>query len=295
MPLAISQPRGFEAAQNSKIQLEAVYTNLQDAIDQANPGDTLILTGTFQGPFTIQKSLNLENANSTLPILDGHGYRVLYIQGSQSHRIDVNLMGLVIVNGCASANSISDSGCASVDLLGGNGAGILAAYANLNLSQSTVKNCYASGTGGGIAILSCNAVINASQILYNQAATGGGIFCLGSTCTIGEQTNIIGNQVTSDGGGIVSNQSTLNIDNSSISYNTTSASNSNGGGLYNTTASTISITNFTQIIYNQANEDGGEGGGIYNDASSNPAYIPDLDGNTEVSFNSPDNIYPEPS
>ncbi len=28
MPLAISQPRGFEAAQKSKIQLEAVYTKL---------------------------------------------------------------------------------------------------------------------------------------------------------------------------------------------------------------------------------------------------------------------------
>ncbi len=46
MPLAISQPRGFEAAQKSKIQLEAVYTLIGTSSGGVGAGTGQAVTGT---------------------------------------------------------------------------------------------------------------------------------------------------------------------------------------------------------------------------------------------------------
>ena len=111
------------------------YGDLQNAIDTANPGDTLKVSGIFFGPFTIDKNLTLQG--NPKAILDGqYTNRVLTVGESYAGDtpLEVTLRCLEIRHGFAT-----------------NGGGIL------NYGDLTVKSCIiisnttSTDEGGGIS------------------------------------------------------------------------------------------------------------------------------------------------
>ena len=114
------------------------------------------------------------------------------------------------------------------------GGGIMTSIGLLTLNNSTISNNFANANaGGGVFITNGSAVITNSTINGNfSAGKGGGIFIFGKLTA----TNITVNGNTSDNGaGGISNfgsDSVLNLSNSTVSSNNTSAEG--GGGLLNT-------------------------------------------------------------
>ncbi len=74
----------------------AHFTTIQEAIDAANPGDTIyVYSGTYFEHLTIDKSLTLIGENKETTIIDGEGYgKVIYVSGD-----DVGISGFTIQNG----------------------------------------------------------------------------------------------------------------------------------------------------------------------------------------------------
>lgn len=271
--------------------------NLQKVINDAADGDILKLHGKFQGTFKIkQKSLTLKGTEESPAILNGLFLdTVLDITGIQTlpageEQITINLENLIIENGASKSA----------------GGGIFNSFAKLNLSSVILKNNHASVIGGGISNSNGEIVIRHSTIVKNISAIGAGIDCRGGKLSI-HHSYITDNKASFEGGGIFVLGSILNLmhthilknrsslkgggvanhsSNTSISHCTIKENKaaSNGGGFYNEIDGMLTLKN-SKVILNEA---GSSGGGIFNAGASMSL---DLD-ETEVSHNSPDNIFP---
>lgn len=199
------------------------YNDLQTAIDDASPGDTLKISGKCYGGFFIDKNLTLVGGDDA--VLDGYQtVRVLDI-GSVVLSQVVTLKNLTIQNGLAT-----------------DGAGI-SNQGDLTVINCTVQyNIATSGAGGGIESFNtdrlpttgCLTLIN-SEVRHNSSATFGG--------------------------GISNTAGMLNIQNSKIKYNTctgTGITSPGGGGIFTTLETSDTITN-TEIKGNLVSNGGGGG------------------------------------
>jgi hypothetical protein len=233
------------------------HNALQPAIDAATAGQTLLVTGTCTGPFTISNSLTLDGIGRA--VLDGNAAgRTVTIGSGASVRLD----HLMITNG---TGGISNQGTLTVlgSTVSGNtasngpGGGINNAVdATLVVTVSTVRDNYSLGAGGGI---NNNGLLTVrdSRLFGNSADNCGGIDSVGAgvAATVG-QTSVNGNTArVADGGGICDGQgSVLTLSDSSVYGNTAGF----GAGLYDNdgTASVIRST----VERNTASV---QGGGIF--------------------------------
>ena len=159
----------------------------------------------------------------------------------------------------------------------------------LTLRSTVVIDSQSTLFGGGISVAGPTLIVD-SLVSGNQSAFGGGIYASSNSPVTLLRTEVTGNDVTSDGGGV--HAATLLATESSISsndaerhgggfywrdagdatasylVNTTVAYNeawSNGGGLYVDGDGTLGAYNAT-IAYNAADSesnDAGDGGGIF--------------------------------
>jgi uncharacterized repeat protein (TIGR01451 family) len=187
---------------------------------------------------------------------------------------------IVAINDC----TIQDNAIYSTSTSNGGGIYYLAGpgynTATMTITDSTIKGNTATNGGGiyndqstititGSTIQENNAVVGAgiwaggittisdSTITGNIASfESGGIHCSGGTLTIMD-SNITHNTATTDGGGI-SNDGTLNIQNSAINDNTAHY----GGGIYNYRE--VVLDN-TELLRNTATGYQAYGGAIYNE------------------------------
>jgi hypothetical protein len=222
-------------AAESHVCATCPYTNVQAAVDAANPGDTIkVATGVYTGvqmrggvtqtvylskTVTIQGGYATTNwitpnpeANPTTLDAQGQG-RVLYITGSISPTI------------------------AGLRITGGNAAGLLGS-AQWNYDA-----------GGGVYVYTATATINACRVFSNASAMGGGLYLRSSSATL-QNSHVTSNTATAYGGGLyLYNSDAAMLKGNQIISNTTA---SQGGGLYLFTSDATLITN--TVTSNTANQ-----------------------------------------
>ena len=128
--------------------------DVQDAIDAANPGDTIVFAlGTYSlsSTLTVNQSLTLTSADpyaATKPLLDGGGAlaRIIYIAAN-----DVVIDGLEVANG-------------TEDLIRQSGA----------YSRTTIRNCAVHDSSGdeGIQLKACTDCLVECNLVYDVAQDG---------------------------------------------------------------------------------------------------------------------------
>ena len=272
------------------IQEAIIAANTDKPVDTCaagNGADVVILPG--QGRFTLQNfSENLQGYNG-LPTITSD----ITIRGNNATiqrqadggfdkfriiRVDsgtLTLSNVTIENGVA---DFKGNGIFGPGVYGG---GIVAIDSTVTIESSTITGNTAT-TGGGISLsdselnvidsyISNNegSGINAdrstvniqdSNISYNKGNIGGGMVLNRTTLSM-TNSNVVGNSVSSYGGGVGGQYSTFNIDGSTIRNN--SAETYDGGGIHlgdgvlNLSASSVT-----------ANSTGRDGGGIKLDENS---------------------------
>jgi predicted outer membrane repeat protein len=221
--------------------------------------------GGVNNAFSSTFNLNNSTVSNNKADLDGGG---LFCDASTQ---------ITIVNGHVDNNTADSNGDNSGDGGGiyayGNDGG-----ATITISQGTTINGNQAQNGGGIfngpeAITSIdNSIISNNKAMVNNLVTavgGGGIFNFGTMIIVNGSTIDHNHADQANGGGIYHTiqdfgTSLLGIDQTTISNNTAGG---DGGGIYRD--STIDIQNST-ISGNQANLvaiSNGEGGGIYNNGN----------------------------
>lgn len=263
----------------------AAGANLQTAIDNAAPGDTLRIRGTCFGNFFVNKNLTVEGAGGS-PTLDGSGAgTVLTVQGGTI----VQVVGLTITGGkvgpcCGQAAGISNFGghvtlrestVSGNTATGFNVGGIANGFnAELTLEKSTVSDNIGGGitnnSGGTLALKESIVSGNTNTGIFNNCGCRPGApgcpteTLPGGTATIVGST-VSGNSADFAGGGIFNNggcgtpDGTLTVKESTVTGNTVTGGFNTGGGIFNRGAATLEEI---RVYGNSA----GRGGGIFNDA-----------------------------
>ena len=198
------------------------------AIGQAIAGDTIgVAEGTYTGSglqvVLIDKDVNLSggwNSDFTTQM----GYSTIdgqnFLQGVEVQSVTSTVERIRIVNGY---------------ILGSSGGGVANIGGTLTLNDVVISHNKAyPADGGGISnTRSGTLVINNSAIIHNQTQGnyGGGIHNKDSTLVLNNST-VSDNTADYRGGGIYGEDSTIIINYSTISHNTVpmEASNANGGG-----------------------------------------------------------------
>lgn len=244
---------------------------VQQAVDQAAPGDLLRVSGTCIGVQSrngmtqtvyISQSVTIQGgydpiAWTTPPnpelyptLLDAAGNgRVAYIAPDTTVVLD----GLILSHG---------------DGDGGNGGAIFAATDVVwSLLNSTVSESSSSGRGGGIYNTSTQFTMANSIVMSNTAGVfGGGLQSSGATLSNINDSSVHHNSANDDGGGIhLDNNGTINIYSSEIhdnmATNNVGGIGSNGGGIANDSNTGV-ILLVDSLVYN--NTAGDSGAGIFN-------------------------------
>ena len=233
---------------------------LRAAIQEANalPGADEIILSPNPNPYLltiltelqITSSLTITGAGASTTIIDGNksarpNGRVLVIGSG----ITVNISGVTIRNGGT----------------GGGGGGIFN-VGTLTLTNSTVSDNSADGTGGvgggGISNAGRLTLINTTLTRNLATNIGGGIYNNG-TLTLTNST-VFNNGTLGNGaavGGGIFNAGTLTLINSSVTMN--SAVLASGGGVYNASSGVLTVLNST---VRENGSSGFGGGAFYNDS-----------------------------
>ncbi|MHC4946413.1 MAG: right-handed parallel beta-helix repeat-containing protein, partial [Planctomycetota bacterium] len=208
------------------------YPSIQQAIDAAMDGDTIIVRqGTYVENIDFKgKAITVKSEQGAdVTAIDGHqaGSVVTFTNGEG---IDSVIEGFTLCNGTGTYYKNPAGGW------GNHGGGIFCLF-----SSPTIKN----------------------NIITNNSAEGGGIYCSGFSSPIIDGNTIIGNPGEYHGGGIAcENSSNAEIRNNSISENSACY----GGGIFCGTYSSGVIENNTIAINSVDNI----GGGICCDFFSSP-------------------------
>jgi parallel beta-helix repeat protein/predicted outer membrane repeat protein len=252
-----------------------VSHSLQQAIDAAAAGDTLLVRGTCVGASQVTKDLTLQGVSTKQfgdATLDGGGSgadRVLFIGAVD--RLTVAIDSLTITHG-GSGGILADGLVGSTVSLthttvsDNNGSGVEGEFSTMTLTDSTVSGNAVTGVTGdrvsfgllrtdvtdndGFGIGCGNCFVSVADSTVSGNGLGG--IGSGSNGTV----SISGSTVSgNDGPGIQLFDASVSMTNSSVSGNTTSRS---GGGIYSFEGSG-DLTNST-VTGNTAGENGG---GIY--------------------------------
>ncbi|MCO5183874.1 MAG: hypothetical protein M9965_08040 [Anaerolineae bacterium] len=253
-----------------------VFDNLQVAVDAANPGDLLTVTGTCVGTTMIDKDLVLEGDSapeSEQATLDGNGAGSVL---SVAIDVNVTVTGLTITGGYSEFGggiynegamelnevTVSDNASYYEGWLGGGGG--IYNLDTMTLKNSAVTNNTAVSQGGGIynknggKMNLNNSVVGGNLSTHINFGNGGGIYndnYYAGTWIRLQNSIVVGNRAESLGGGI-STYGFLMLSRSKVTNNTAGRS---GGGVF-TGAGTNTTIRTTMIRFNSASLNGG---GIY--------------------------------
>jgi hypothetical protein len=212
--------------------------NLQSAIDAADPGSTLRVTGRCVGSFTIDKRLTLRGRSTdrfARPTLAGDGTGSVLIVVSRTVTLrSVRLAGGAARSGGGIYNDGGDLTLLGVTVTGNSahtsGGGIVNDRGRLTLHGGTVAGNAAGSVGGGIFNYRGTLAINGGAHVRNNSVDrhGGGIYNYG-TMIVNGSSSVTANDAGRDGGGI--------YDIGSVTLNDTAAVTGNsaaieGGGVF---------------------------------------------------------------
>jgi hypothetical protein len=281
---------GPSTAAAASVKVDCSSGSLQSAIDNAAPGDRLLVTGTCTGHFTIGKNLSLLGQGRSGAVLDANG-AISTLQVTAGTTVSVSALtitGADSLAGIDNRGTLTLTGSTVRDNRGFDGGGIDNS-GSLTVRASTVTQNTASFGAGGIASirrpeLSTPALtLQDSTVSDNYGEHGaGGISSGGDVPMTLSNTRVTGNTSRTGAGGILAGGTTT-LNASTVSGNTTEFS---GGGIFvNFFADSGTLTlNRSTVIGNTA---GQSGGGIANFFSAPVALR-----NATVTNNTPDNCNP---
>jgi len=282
------------------------YSDLQEAIDDANSGNVLRVKGTCTGTFDIDKNLTIRGGSTNLATLDGNGEGTVVTVESTVH---VVLGFLVITGGLAAEDGggIHNSGTLRVkdseisdNEAADQGGGVYNEDSEtLKLRRVTVESNTGDLYGGGVFNDGGTATLRDVKLRGNQTpgdsvlvgprivhgasspiGLGGALFNNGGTMNIKDST--IGKQGTEntaiDGGGLFAD-GTVNVDSSTFHYNTAEHF---GGGIFVSTIGEVNL-NDTDVTFNLAGPSP-SGGGVFTECGGTLNQT----GTTTIANNNPD-------
>ena len=205
------------------IRIPEDNNSIQDAIDESEQGDTLLIA-----PGEYDVSLEIEDHGLTLAseylfdddstiieetiLSGGNNFTVLTIDSLGADT--VNIIGLTIANGM---------NLHPVDT----GAGIVCLGARINLTNNIIRDNYASYTAG-INLRNCTGTIINNRIVDNTATSSIGGLKAGHCNLFIEGNSFIGNTAGFHSGGMYGYSGSLNIRDNLFELNSSPI----GGGLY---------------------------------------------------------------
>jgi parallel beta-helix repeat protein len=283
------------AALSKTIHVPGHYAKIQQAIQAAGTGDTIIVApGTYDENIDfLGKAVTLtSNGGPEATIIDGRatGTVVTFDDGEGKDSV---LQGFTVTNGSGTATLYLDRrgggiycrNLSSPTINGNNicgnhadiGGGIYCEDASPEIRANTIESNTAGGCGG-IYLEDCAPLITKNTVSNNTSVNyGGGIQCVDGSPEISDNL-IIGNAGTSGGGIYISLYSSPLISGNTITGN--SALEGQGGGIFATSNAYPTITHNT-ITENVSNS----GGGISCFHKSSAIIINNLiANNTAVSF-----------
>ena len=245
------------------------------ALTQANPGDTIEVSGTIDDNPTVNIPVTITQMSGGNPaVIDGGTNGSVFVVASKQD-IEVTLDDLTVENGESndgggiavygnSTLTVTDSVISGNTASGGGqGGGIYNDGTSLNIVDSTVSGNTGSAGGQGAGIYNDGTLtVTNSTISANTAEGGGqgaGIYSDG-TATVTDST-VSGNTAPGGGQGAgIYNSGTATVTDSTIADNTIPGPGAGeGGGIYNSGAANIADS----TISGNAALDGGQGGAVY--------------------------------
>ncbi|MCX6273375.1 MAG: right-handed parallel beta-helix repeat-containing protein, partial [Bacteroidetes bacterium] len=161
------------------------YCKIQDAIDGANPGNTITVdNGTFNEHIIINKAnLTVKNTTSATPVINGSGtgtvvaitangvtFEGFNVQNSGNTQIDVGIL-LGTVTGPGTGTGVT--GCTvQNNTLTTNVQGIVLAFSSTNTIKSNTLTANGTNPGFGILLGASSSNTIESNIISNEVASG---------------------------------------------------------------------------------------------------------------------------
>lgn len=262
---------------------DVIYGNLQEAINQAQPGDVILVAGTCSGVHEFDtggpaggcrgNAVDAGIIRTTLHIdknvtLQG-GWDEQFNQQDSETVLDALGMGRVVhfAPGVTAVLDRFHIVNGSLDGTNGNGAGICIDNASPTIRNNQIFD-NVSRNGAGIYAINSGATIDGNRIYSNNATAeptsdGGGLYVTGSTTAVSVVNNFVYSNTASTNGGGIFSQSGAN----ELWHNTVVANiaNNQGAGVYVQTGSPVIRNN----IFSSNNSP--STGGIYGFAGSTPS------------------------
>jgi hypothetical protein len=215
-------------------------SSIQEAVDTANPGDTIIVSdGTYTENVKIDKSLNIKGSGPET-IVDGNRLGPVFTIGKTDPNVKVVLSGLNIVNGKSSA-----------------GGGGVINNGTTTIEDSILSRNSAFEDGGAVINYGRLTVIGSDISLNTALGNGGGISNYGKAEV---KESIVSKNMAACCGGGIANKNIITVINSNVSENRANAIIGGVGGIFNGESGRATIVGCS-IVANT----GHDRGGLYND------------------------------
>jgi hypothetical protein len=216
------------------------FSQIAPAIAAANPGDTIqVAAGTYDGGFTIDKSVNLVGAGATSTIISGGGPVITIGTFGAASEPTVSISGVKITGGVTHSSFAEAFVGPNVIAVGGGisvpPAANFSQGATVSIKNSAITGNQVAPTSAIDSGLACPPDVTITCIngdLPFAQASGGGINTFGpltlTNTTVSD--NRVGGPVASDadGGGVESLEGGLTLKNSTVTGNQAIASAPNG-------------------------------------------------------------------